>query len=108
MNRGFLSLIICFLGYVTFILISGCTNQKQASVPNTDSNEPVVGMRRDQLALMDDVIMTQGAVRNGYSTENIQYNGILYVATYELRGDGWNNPQDLLVDMVPLSEALEK
>lgn len=62
----------------------------------------------DQIVLIQDVIMSQGMVRNGYSKENIQFKGNLYVATYELKGDTWHNPEDILVEFVPYEDSIER
>lgn len=52
--------------------------------------------------------MSQVMVRNGYSKENIQFKGNLYVATYELKGDTWHNPEDILVEFVPYEDSIER
>ena len=108
MTRPSLGFMAYFLGLLSLIFLIGCTNTKQRSAPVAEIDPPAVGMSRDQIASIENIIMTQGIVRNGYSIENIKFNGTLYVATYELKGDTWHNAEDILVELVRYEDSLEK
>lgn len=108
MARVSLGFMTYFLGLVSLIFLIGCTNTKQPSAPVTEIDPPAVGMSRDQIASIENIVMTEGMIRNGYSIENIQFNGTLYVATYELKGDTWHNAEDILVELVRYEDSLEK
>jgi hypothetical protein len=97
-----------FLGLVSFIFLVGCSDTKQPSAPLVEIDQPALGMSRDQISSIENIVMTEGMVRNGYSIENIQFNGVLYVATYELKGDTWHNAEDILVELVRYEDSLEK
>ena len=108
MTRFSLGFMVYFLSMMSFIFVIGCTNTKQRSAQVAEIGPPAVGMSRDQIASIENIVMTEGMIRNGYSIENIQFNGALYVATYELKGDTWNNAKDFLVELVRYEDSLEK
>lgn len=66
-----------------------------------------IGKQRKELALKTEVQMgSDGTVRNGHSAENLSINGVLYVATFKLVGDQWQNQGDVLVALESTADSL--
>ena len=70
-------------------------------------SQPYIGKDRNELASKPELQMGfDGTVRNGHSIENLSINGVLYVATFKLVGDQWQNQGDILVKLESAADSL--
>ena len=86
---------------VTVVLVS--------LISSCAKSEPYLGKERKELASKSEVQMgSDGTVRNGHSVENLSINGVLYVATFKLAGDQWQNQGDILVKLESAADSLRQ